>query len=62
MNEMLMALLVVAGVGLLAGIVLVLASHFLRVKEDDRVANLRACLPGVNCGACGYGFDQRAST
>ena len=62
MNEIVIALLVVAGVGLVAGILLVLASHFLRVKEDDRVIQLRACLPGVNCGACGYaGCDDYAA-
>lgn len=61
MNSILIAILVVAGLGLLAGILLTLASHFLHVKEDERVIKLRECLPGVNCGACGYtGCDDYA--
>ena len=61
MNEILIALLVVAAIGLIAAILLTLASHFLRVEEDERVGLLRACLPGVNCGACGYaGCDDYA--
>ncbi len=61
MNEILIALLVVAGVGLVAAILLSLASHFLRVEEDQRAVAIRACLPGVNCGACGYaGCDDYA--
>ncbi len=61
MNEILIALLVVAAIGLIAAVLLVLASHFLRVEEDQRAVEIRACLPGVNCGACGYaGCDDYA--
>ena len=48
------ALLVVAVIGLAASILLVLASHFFGVKEDETYTKVRACLPGANCGACGY--------
>lgn len=62
MNEILIALLVVAAVGLIAGVLLTVASHFLRVEEDERAVMLRACLPGANCGACGYaGCDEYAN-
>ena len=54
MIEILTALLVVAAVGLAAGILLAVASHFFGIKEDETVAVLRECLPGANCGACGY--------
>lgn len=55
------ALAVVAGVGLIAAILLALASHFLAVKEDETVKHVRECLPGVNCGACGFtGCDDYA--
>lgn len=54
MMEILTALLVVAAVGLIAGIMLALASHFFGIEEDETVAKIRACLPGANCGACGY--------
>lgn len=45
---------VVTGVGLAAGLLLALASYFLSVKEDKTVAQIRECLPGINCGACSY--------
>lgn len=61
MSNILIALLVVAVIGLIASVLLTLASHFLRVEEDQRAVELRACLPGVNCGACGYaGCDDYA--
>lgn len=62
MYDILIALLVVAAIGLIAAVLLTLASHFLRVEEDARVAELRAELPGANCGACGYaGCDEYAN-
>lgn len=61
MYEILIALLIVAAIGLIAAVLLTLASHFLRVEEDQRAVEIRACLPGVNCGACGYaGCDDYA--
>ena len=50
----LIALGVVAGVGLILGIVLALASKFFAVDEDEKVLLVREALPGANCGACGY--------
>jgi Na+-translocating ferredoxin:NAD+ oxidoreductase RNF subunit RnfB len=50
----LIALGVVAGVGLILGIVLALASKFFAVDEDEKVSLVREALPGANCGACGY--------
>ena len=61
MIDILIAFGVVSGVGLLAGILLALISHFFGVEEDQKVKNIRACLPGINCGACGYkGCDDYA--
>ena len=61
LESILVALLVVAFVGLAAAILLVLASHFFGVKEDEKYSKIRACLPGANCGACGYaGCDSYA--
>lgn len=54
MTEILLAVAVVAGVGLLCGIVLAVASKLMEVKVDETVVKLRECLPGANCGACGY--------
>ena len=52
--NILIAVAVVSGIGLVCGIVLALASHFMAVKVDEKKEAVRACLPGVNCGACGY--------
>ena len=58
----LIAFLVVAGIALLLGIMLALISHFFSVPEDPTQEKVRACLPGVNCGACGYtGCDDYAA-
>ncbi len=60
-NEILEALLVVAGVGVIAGIVLSLASRFFEIPMDETIVKVRGCLPGANCGACGYaGCDEYA--
>lgn len=61
MTNILLALLVVASVGLIAAILLTVASYFLHVPEDEKAKKIRECLPGANCGACGYtGCDQYA--
>ena len=60
-NDVLMALLVVGLVALAAGVLLALASHFFGIKEDETVKEIRALLPGANCGACGFaGCDEYA--
>lgn len=52
--DILTATLIVAAVGLLCAVMLVLAAKFFAVKEDETEKQIRACLPGANCGACGY--------
>ena len=53
---------IVTGTGLIAGLLLSIASKFFAVKVDETVANLREVLPGANCGACGCaGCDEYAS-
>ncbi|MCI9414587.1 MAG: RnfABCDGE type electron transport complex subunit B [Clostridiales bacterium] len=54
MNPILLAVLIVAGLGLAAGLVLAVASVVMAVPRDEKTEALRACLPGANCGACGY--------
>lgn len=59
--EILLAFIVVSAIGLIAGVILTLASHFMHVPEDETVSKVREALPGVNCGACGYtGCDDYA--
>lgn len=54
-------IILVAGFGLVFSVVLVIASKLMAVKTDERFAAVRAVLPGVNCGACGYaGCDDYA--
>ena len=54
MQEILIPILILAGLGLLAGLLLAIASAVMSVKTDETVAELTEALPGVNCGACGY--------
>ncbi len=54
MQTIIYAIIIVTAIGLVCGIILALASHFMAVKVDERAQKARACLPGANCGACGY--------
>lgn len=54
MNPIILAVAVLAVLGLVGSIVLVLASKFMAVYEDPRIAEVTACLAGANCGGCGY--------
>ena len=53
-----MAVLTAVGVlvviGLVCALILVAAAKFFAVKVDEREQKIRSCLPGANCGACGY--------
>lgn len=60
--DILIAFLVVGAIGLAAGVLIALMSHFFGVEENQRVKEVRACLPGINCGACGFkGCDDYAA-
>ena len=60
--DILIAFLVMFGIAVLVGILLLLCSHFFAVKENPLKRQVRECLPGINCGACGYkGCDDYAS-
>lgn len=48
------AFLILAGLGLLFGLGLAIASKVLYVKEDNRIKEISEMLPNANCGACGY--------
>ena len=52
--EMLTPIMIVGIIGLLAGIVLAVASVVMAVPKDEKAEALEAILPGANCGACGY--------
>ena len=60
--EILIAVIIVAAIGLIAGIGLSLASKFMAVPVDEKQEKIREALPGANCGACGYsGCDGYAA-
>ncbi len=53
-EPILTAVIPVVIIGIICGTILVIASRLMAVKEDERFPTIRACLPGANCGACGY--------
>ena len=54
MNDILVAVIPVVIIGIVCAAVLVVASKLMAVKEDERFPAVRDCLPGANCGACGF--------
>lgn len=50
----LLAVLVVGGVGIFIGLLLGVAGSKLAVEVDQKELDVRAELPGNNCGGCGY--------
>lgn len=59
--DVLIALAVAAAVSLFLAILLALVSKFFAVNENETAKKVRECLPGINCGACGYkGCDDYA--
>jgi len=60
--NVLTATLMVGGVGLVIGLLLGVTGHIFKVEIDPKQAAIRACLPGNNCGGCGYpGCDGLAA-
>ena len=54
MTTILTAVIPVVVIGIICAAVLVIASKIMAVKEDERFPAIRDCLPGANCGACGF--------
>lgn len=54
MTAVLFAVLLLAGIGLLLGVGLGIAGHFMGIKEDPKISALKEALPGANCGGCGF--------
>lgn len=62
MNSIVLAVVLVASIGLVCGIGLAVASVVMAVPKDETAERIRACLPGANCGACGFsGCDGYAA-
>lgn len=60
--NLLTPIVLVVALGILAAILLTIASKVFAVPVDKKVTELRVELPGANCGACGYaGCDDYAA-
>ncbi|MBQ0018230.1 MAG: RnfABCDGE type electron transport complex subunit B [Clostridiales bacterium] len=62
MGSVMTPVLVVAVIGMLCAGLLVVASKVFFVEVDERITQVRECLPGANCGGCGFaGCDDYAA-
>lgn len=62
MSQIIIAVAIVAIIGLVAGLGLAIASVVMAVPKDEKAEAIRECLPGANCGACGFsGCDGYAA-
>ena len=52
--DIIIAFALLGGLGLIFGLVLAAASKVFYVETDPRLDQLNECLPGANCGGCGY--------
>ena len=53
-TDILYPTLLLFGIGFICSAVLIVANIFFGIKEDETAVAIRDCLPGANCGACGY--------
>ena len=53
-TTILIAVAVVAGVGIIIGVLLGVAGEKFKVPVDEKAVMVRELLPGNNCGGCGY--------
>ena len=54
MSFILTAVIVLGAIALIAAVILFVCSKKFAVKEDPRIAQVSAILPGANCGGCGF--------
>lgn len=52
--DILTTVIIVTVIGIIASVMLVVAAKVMYVYEDERIGLVAACLPGANCGGCGY--------
>ena len=53
-NIIIVSVIVLAVLGIFIGLLLGVAGKVFAVETDERVLQTRECLPGNNCGGCGY--------
>lgn len=54
MSTIVLAVVAVTMIGLICAVILAIASKVMAVPVNETYAKVRECLPGANCGACGY--------
>ena len=54
MNTILLTFLVSAAIAFVLGVLLGFFKKLFYVPVDETVEKIRNCLPGANCGGCGY--------
>ena len=52
--EILIPVIIIGGMGLIFGALLAIAAKIFEVKKDERIPLIVECLPGANCGGCGF--------
>ena len=59
--EIFLPIVILLVTAVICALLLTVASVYFAVKENEKFAPIRECLPGANCGACGYsGCDSYA--
>lgn len=60
-NSILFPVLSIGGMGVVFGLGLGVAAIKFKVEQDPKIPQVRECLPGANCGGCGFaGCDALA--
>ncbi len=54
MTDILLPIIILAGIGLVFAILLGVAANIFEVEQNPKVEAVLLVLPGVNCGGCGY--------
>ena len=52
--DILLPVIAIGGMGLIFGALLAVAAKIFEVKKDERIPLIVDCLPGANCGGCGF--------
>ncbi len=52
--QIVIAFAILGGLGILFGALLGFASKVFMVEKDERIDRIVSCLPGANCGGCGF--------
>lgn len=53
-TTILYAAIIIGLIGLISAVILHYVSKIFKVEEDPRIDEVQACLPGANCGGCGF--------